>query len=142
MVRQDGEAVLRKRRAQDVAQKAGAGIVVDGTRTGLGMQVETAVLHREVADDLGAATCGEDHGLALALGGARGRRARRSRVGQGQGGQALGPAGAGNPATAAAASCASTGSLAAKESSTSNASGLNRTTPRRSSALSTRAFVI
>jgi hypothetical protein len=34
VVRQDGEAVLRKRRAQDIAQKASAGFVVDGARGG------------------------------------------------------------------------------------------------------------
>ena len=47
MVRQDGEAVLRKRRAQDVAQKACAAVVIDGSCVGLGVQVETAVLHHE-----------------------------------------------------------------------------------------------
>jgi hypothetical protein len=80
VVRQDGEAVLRKRRAQDVAQKAGSGVVVDGTRVGLGVQVETAVLHHEVADDLRPTTCGEDHGLALALGRARGRQPGNPKV--------------------------------------------------------------
>jgi hypothetical protein len=56
VVRQDGEAFLRKRRAQDVAQEAGAGVVIDGTRVGLAVQVETAVLHHEVANDLRSAT--------------------------------------------------------------------------------------
>ena len=74
MVRQDGEAFLRKRRAQDVAQKAGSGVVVEGTRVGLGVQVETAVLHDQVANDLRRATRGDGYGLALALGGARGRQ--------------------------------------------------------------------
>jgi hypothetical protein len=88
VVRQDGEAVLGKRRAQDVAQKAGAGVVVDRTRVGLGVQVETAVSHHEVTDDLGSSTCSEKHGLALAFGRARrwqtgnrrGRQLRQHRV--------------------------------------------------------------
>ena len=68
MVRQDGEAVLRKRRPQDVAQKARTAVVVEGSCVGLRVQVETAVLHYEVADDLGASPLGEEHGLAFALG--------------------------------------------------------------------------
>jgi hypothetical protein len=71
---QDGEPVLRKRWSKDVAQKAGARIVVDGTRTGLGVQVETAVLHHKVADDLGPAVSGEDHGFSLAVGRPCGRQ--------------------------------------------------------------------
>jgi hypothetical protein len=56
VVRQDGEAFLRKRRAQDVAQEAGSGVVVEGTRVGLGVQVEPAILHDQVANDLRRAT--------------------------------------------------------------------------------------
>jgi hypothetical protein len=37
VIRQDGEAVLGKRPTQDVAQKAGPGFVVDGSRAGLGV---------------------------------------------------------------------------------------------------------
>jgi hypothetical protein len=47
VVRQDGEAVLRKRRPQDVAQKARTAVVVEGSCVGLRVQVETAVLHYE-----------------------------------------------------------------------------------------------
>jgi hypothetical protein len=52
--------------ARNVAQKAGSGVVVDGSCAGLGVQVETPLVHHEVADDLGSSTRGEDHGLALA----------------------------------------------------------------------------
>jgi phosphohistidine swiveling domain-containing protein len=81
VVRQDCEAILRKRWAQHVAQKASAGVVVDRARAGPGVQIETAVLHHEVTDDLGSSTCGEKHGLALAFGRARGWQTgnRRSR---------------------------------------------------------------
>ena len=72
--RQDGEAFLRKRWAQDVAQEAVSSVVVEGTRVGLGVQVETAVLHDQVANDLRPASRGDGYGLAL--GGARGRQPR------------------------------------------------------------------
>ncbi len=75
MVGQDGETFLGKRRAQDVAQEAGAGVVIEGTCVGFGVHVETVVLHHELADDLKLATCGEEHGLTLALGRTRGRQA-------------------------------------------------------------------
>jgi curli biogenesis system outer membrane secretion channel CsgG len=41
VVREDGETLLRKRRAQDVAQEAGAGLVVEGTCVGLGSIVKS-----------------------------------------------------------------------------------------------------
>ena len=88
MVRQDGKAVVCKRRSQDVAQEASTSFVVDGTGAGFRMQVETAILHHQVADDLECATRGKRHGLAFALGWARwrqtgnrcGRQLREDRV--------------------------------------------------------------
>lgn len=68
MVSQDGETFLGKRRAQNIVQEAGAGLVIESTCVGLGLKVESAVLHHELADDLRLTTCGEEHGLALALG--------------------------------------------------------------------------
>ena len=74
MVRQDGEAILCKRWAQDVAQKAGAAFVIDGTRVGLRVKVKAAFLQHETPDDLRPTTCGQDHGLAPELGRSRGRQ--------------------------------------------------------------------
>jgi hypothetical protein len=128
---------------QDVAQEAGSGVVVDGSCAGLGVQVKTAVLHHEVADDVGSSPTVRTTGSRLrsaepgATGAAKPRGAGARRAGP-----RSRPAWAGNPATADAASCASSGSRSAKVSSTSDASGLTRTTTRRPSALSTRAFVI
>ena len=83
MIRQDSEAVLRKRRPQDVRQKARATLVVDGgTRVSLRVQVRAAVLHHEVPNDLRPTTCGQDHRLAPALGGARQRLLKQRRRGR------------------------------------------------------------
>jgi len=70
MVGQAGKALARKR-PEHVAQEPGARGLVGGAGAGLGVQVEAAVLHDEIADDFRAGAVHDSDGVAFALGEAR-----------------------------------------------------------------------